>query len=293
MASGGVAEVTLIDRLIKLDRTNTRRILIIGDRIVDTYVSGHLNDCQEGCPKFTEESRATVPGGAENAARTLSNWKAVVSMHTQPIGPVKTRFMVGGKCVFRLDDDRPGRTTQNFAAYRGDALRALLSESRPVGAVLLSDYDKGMLSSCGDFIQQVAQICKRKGIPCVADCKRAPEVYAGCILKCNSEYQHKHNDKRNWTEDGHSLVVTEGPVNPCVWDRGQLQKGFQFLPAVKCLNHVGAGDCFAAHLTLGLSYGLSLREAVTVAHSAGRVYVQHPHNRPPRLEEISADMRCV
>ena len=58
---------------------------------------------------------------------------------------------------------------------------------------------------------------------------------------------------------------------------------------VEVKNHVGAGDCFAAHLILGLAYGLSLEDAATVAHSAGRVYVQFPHNRPPLPSEIVAD----
>ena len=62
------------------------------------------------------------------------------------------------------------------------------------------------------------------------------------------------------------------------------------LPKVNCINHVGAGDCFGAHLVLALMYGFSLEDAATIAHSAGRVYVQHLHNRPPLPEEIEEDL---
>lgn len=66
----------------------------------------------------------------------------------------------------------------------------------------------------------------------------------------------------------------------------------RFTP-VKIVSHVGAGDCFAAHLALALAYGFSLKEAAVLAHSAGRVYVQSLHNIPPHPAEILADMSTV
>jgi D-beta-D-heptose 7-phosphate kinase/D-beta-D-heptose 1-phosphate adenosyltransferase len=60
--------------------------------------------------------------------------------------------------------------------------------------------------------------------------------------------------------------------------------------AIFLKSHVGAGDCFAAHLVLALAHGLSLEEAAMIAHSAGRIYVQHPHGRPPWPHEIKKDL---
>jgi len=60
-----------------------------------------------------------------------------------------------------------------------------------------------------------------------------------------------------------------------------------------CVNHVGAGDCFGAWLTLGLAHGLRLQEAARLAHAAGRVYVRHPHNRPPWPHEIRKELDPV
>jgi len=59
---------------------------------------------------------------------------------------------------------------------------------------------------------------------------------------------------------------------------------------VECKSHVGAGDCFAAHLTLALAHGIPLEQAAAIAHSAGRVYVQHLHGRPPYPIEIRKDL---
>lgn len=256
-------------------------VLVVGDVMTDIYVYGHLEDtCQEHCPKFVEESRATVPGGAGNAKRGLEGWRVQVVLLGQTHGPVKTRFMVGDKCLARHDADRWPGSLEDLSTRRKQA--HLAAESGLYSAVLLSDYDKGMLTP--QLIRGISLACKAQGIPCVADCKREPALYEGCTLKCNFEW-FSRNSVRYMQPN---LVVTYGPQVPSV--EGQLAGRPQDLPPVKCVNHVGAGDCFAAHLTLGLACGLTLVEAAAVAHSAGRVYVQRPHNCPPTPEAVRADL---
>lgn len=114
----------------------------------------------------------------------------------------------------------------------------------------------------------------------MADVKRGPEVYGGCLTKGNTEWYLKH---------GIASVVTRGAEPPLV-SGSPISLN---LAPVSCVNHVGAGDCFAAHLVLGLTHGLSLTDAASVAHSAGRVYVKFRHNRPPFPKEIAADMSQI
>jgi sugar/nucleoside kinase (ribokinase family) len=155
-----------------------------------------------------------------------------------------------------------------------------LSTIKHAGCVVLSDYNKGLLTP--PFIGEIVEECKRRGVPCVADCNRYPGLYDGCITKSNHEWSTlwRRCDKG---------VVTRGCFPPLV----DSFMACNNLPSVNCINHVGAGDCFAAHLALGLAYKFPLKEAATIAHSAGRVYVQHPHNRPPRPDEIVADMASM
>lgn len=281
-----------VARLIRMDAAMPRLILVVGDAMTDVYVSGRMEDnCQEGCPKFVEEGRVTVPGGSTNATRSLENWntKAVhYSVHGS--GPRKTRFMVGSICAFRYDDDVVG---YDQSVVRKATLDILLRDRNCPSAVLLSDYDKGTLTP--EFIVAVVDQCRALRIPCVVDCKRAPETYTGCILKCNSDYQHRYNNElselifNNFSCESQRLVVTGGEMNPIIWDgAGPLGLGYS-LPPVPCANHVGSGDCFAAHLALALAHGFTLRDAAAVAHSAGRVYVQRAHNQPPRPEDVAAD----
>jgi bifunctional ADP-heptose synthase (sugar kinase/adenylyltransferase) len=262
-----------------------RRILVIGDGMTDVYVHGHLAPCQDGCQKFVELSQVVVPGGAKNAARSLTEWLVQIDCPIRhAVEPVKTRFMVDGKIHFRHDSDR--RHSVDSGKVHKRVLLALVD--RPDG-VLISDYDKGTLSP--ELIRYVAEHCERRSIPCVADCKRAPKVYAGCILKCNNAYWIESLRAQPIPAETSALVVTRGAEPPLFWETDKrTQTGNPNGPPVSCVNHVGAGDCFAAHLTLALACGLSLKEAATVAHSAGRVYVQHPHNRPPHPAAISADL---
>ncbi len=265
----------VIDRLIEADRKLPTQILVLGDGMTDVYVHCHLAECQDGCIKFVEESRVVVPGGAANAARSLENWESscvFVGAH----GPVKTRFMVGDQCTFRHDDDS---NPYDLELIRREVWTALKwSKSRRWSAVLISDYDKGVLTL--EMIRQVIRHCNEYDIPVVADAKRESGLYPGAILKCNMAWSVKYGD---------SDVLTGGALCPIV--RGRLVA--EGLPPVKCVNHVGAGDCFAAHLTLALAHGFTLEDATAIAHSAGRVYVQHPHNPPPTPSEIRADMLGV
>lgn len=281
----------MIERLQREIAKSRRRIVFIGDAMTDRWVHGNLSECQEGCRKFVQTYVCCVPGGAGNAKECLQHWNVNTDLYGQNKlcrQPTKTRFVVDNRVVFRHDNELPLTTSERIMCrWMYDA--ALEAVGRAHG-VLLSDYDKGVLTQ--GFVRQVVALCERRGIPCVADCKREPGMYAGCLLKCNSDYQHQYNDElHNLAERGVRFVVTAGRLNPIMWiDGGPVGLGYD-LKDVPCINHVGAGDCFAAHLTLALAYAFHLREAVAFAHSAGRVYVQHPHNRAPKPSEVAVDLQ--
>lgn len=278
MVARGDNLTNLAERLIEETSKQRKQIVIIGDTMLDRWIHGKLADSQDGCRKFIQEQIVETPGGAANAERCLVHWPVMTNLYgfAQNDCPIKTRYIQDDEIVFRADDDGPPSRGADYEWAR----KLALEMAHFADAVLLSDYDKGFLTP--GFIKIISELCISRKVPCVADCKRAPEVYDGCILKRNADWQWKY--KLNLLT--HNTVLTNGPQPPCV--DGRIVCGSQ--PDIKCVNHVGAGDCFAAHLTLALAYGFSLKEAAALAHSAGRVYVQHPHNRPPQPAEIVADM---
>lgn len=281
-----MSDSNLVSRLLTAINSKRPRVVVIGDTMIDRWVSGQIEPCQDDCPKFVHKWVNEVPGGAGNAARSIEQWKVNISLYgyAENDCPVKTRFVNSDNnmLVMRYDNDGPATRGEGYEWARRNALEMV--RAGRTEAVLLSDYDKGFLTP--GFIQEVVAVCTARHIPCVADCKRAPETYSGCVLKGNNDYWWKHSSDLKAPRWG---VRTMGCNAPIVHTDGYSLEVAE-LPLVRCVNHVGAGDCFAAHLTLCLACGFTLNEAATLAHSAGRVYVQYPLNRPPHPTEILADL---
>jgi D-beta-D-heptose 7-phosphate kinase/D-beta-D-heptose 1-phosphate adenosyltransferase len=274
-----------IDTLIEADRTTPKRIAILGDRMTDIWIHGHLGTCQEQAMKFVEDSRIATEGGAANAWRQLENWncRRFGMGSPRPERNIKTRFVVDDKILFRHDVDFFGEANSIEANQKSEFDRLL--EAKP-DACLISDYAKDFWTPA--FIRDVITYANGRGIPVVADAKREPTVYKGAIIKCNKAYRlhfYTYETSRNDT-----LVITSGEYEPTVISNDVDLHMPKAHPYVQCVNHIGAGDSFAAHLTLALAHGLSLEDAATIAHSAGRVYVQYPHGRPPWPHEIKRDI---
>lgn len=275
-----------------------KQILVVGDAITDVWIHGAAGISQDGCLKLTESHRVSTPGGAANARACLRNWNVTSTLIAHPDNerPIKYRFVNAlGSILFRHDDETMLKPEEHYAWIRAYAAHNLES----CHAVLISDYDKRFLTE--EFIRKIVTTCNRRRIPCVADCKRAGDLYAGCTIKANAQFfaETENLDFSLVQSHDRGLVMTRGMATPLVYDTSSVLRGCRSmtapthlpeLPPVTCINHVGAGDCFAAHLTLALSCGFSLKDASLLAHSAGRVYVQHPHNRPPTPDEITADL---
>jgi D-beta-D-heptose 7-phosphate kinase/D-beta-D-heptose 1-phosphate adenosyltransferase len=308
-----------IKKLIEFDRVKRLNIAIIGDSMLDVYVHGRFESCQENCPKFVETSRIRVPGGAANAARQLANWNArswlisitgfggsarqVRSLRheyenelTFQCGevPIKERFLIDGEITFRHDDEHVeyDLTESELMCCRNTAFNAI--KEKIFDAVLISDYDKGFMDE--QLIRDVIDECHLQKIPVVFDAKRHWSIYrsrsfgySGGTLKCNSSYADKYLQD---SKVG-NIVITHGQLTPTVCSALYYENGRQPCRSLHCLNHVGAGDCFSAHLILGLAHGLSLKDSAAIGHSAGRCYVQHEHGRPPFPHEIRRDLEPV
>jgi D-beta-D-heptose 7-phosphate kinase / D-beta-D-heptose 1-phosphate adenosyltransferase len=286
------------------------RIAVLGDPMLDVWLEGQPLATADG-PGLLAGAPAVTPGGAANAARQLCRQPGVaVSL----VGPLDARLapLLGGHLAGGLDLDLAFRCPQNpeKVRYLGDDGRVLFRADReaaahgltradldecrdlalkavrncPWDAVLLSDYGKGFLDE--QLCRKLVRCCRDRGLPLVSDPKHPPGWFAGSTIKCNAAYAARHHLGTLGT--GHPLVITGGGLPPVV-----LGEGLGDAPAgppVVCVNHVGAGDCFAAHLALALARGAPLAEAARFAHAAGRVYVQHPRGRPPWPFEVARDL---
>jgi len=201
--------VNLVQQLLSKIAEEEKLVVIIGDAMADVWIHGHTEKCQDGCKKFVEVLRCTTPGGAANAERCLSNWGIATTLcgHWREARGTKTRYIdQDGKIVFRHDLDmlvgvEYDQTRQNALEWVGCA-----------SGVLLSDYDKGFITP--EYIANIAGLCQQRGTPCVADCKRAPNVYAGCVLKGNEEWAKKYAAELE--QFNGDVIITRGNLPPIV-----------------------------------------------------------------------------
>ncbi len=298
-----------IERLIAADRQTRKRIAVVGDAMIDRWITGDIHGCQDGCPKFVKRFSTQTPGGAANALEQLRNWNCerflIARTGYSDSGAdyelsfrdgntiVKERYLVDGKIAYRVDDDST-MFGQLYPEKVAEQRRLAISSVRRMNfdAVLISDYMKGFLDEA--TIDTIIDICMEQDIPVVADGKREPKCYNGAILKVNADYARQH--MREVQRHTPVAIITQGCGQPCLAGYSAPVACYADgcdLPPVHCLNHVGAGDCFAATLTLALAHGLKLEDAVACAHSAGRVFVQRPYARAPWPHEIRRDLLGV
>jgi rfaE bifunctional protein kinase chain/domain len=180
-----------------LERAPSVRVLVVGDVMLDAYVSGDATRIspEAPVPVVSVAQRRYVPGGAANVAanvcgvgsrvvlagatgvddaavklrlelnRARIKGDAVVEDATRPT-TTKTRITAGGQQIVRFDEEDRSPLSGRAAAELKEACQSILSS---VDACVISDYAKGVINEpfCRWFIQEAV----KHGKPVVADPK--------------------------------------------------------------------------------------------------------------------------
>ena len=159
-------------------------ILIVGDAMLDKYVFGRVDRvCPEApVPVFITEKVDNRNGGAAHVTDQLLALGAICHyLYGEPVS-IKTRFMVGSHMLgFRWDDDKKP-TNVDQPKIQG-AIDAFLRGNPEVGAIVISDYAKGYVTSatCKYLIGKA----RARKIPVIVDPKGTNwDKYEGCSLIC-------------------------------------------------------------------------------------------------------------
>src|SRR4051794_20440985 len=192
-----------------LSRLRDRRVLVLGDVMLDEYLIGevHRISPEAPVPIVDVHSRTHVPGGAANVAANIaslggfpvlvgivgtdesadhlrsvlatngvsSEW--LIKANERPT-VTKTRIVSGQQQIVRLDREL---TTDISTAYADAVLSVFEQNIADADACLLSDYAKGLLTPaiCAHVISRARQLRK----PVVVDPKGASFLkYSGCSV---------------------------------------------------------------------------------------------------------------
>ncbi len=176
-------DLSLRNLSLCLERMRGKRVAVIGETIIDTYVHCAWPDVAGESPVMSLRpiSRSAFDGAAAVLSRHLAAFGAVPTLitplpesaeadllterlategvevipihHEGPI-PEKQRFLVGGEKVFKLDMVRPiALDSRNRDALQQQAADA----ARDADAAILADFGLGMLSSrvLGDLVKAI------------------------------------------------------------------------------------------------------------------------------------------
>lgn len=290
-------------------------VLVAGDVMLDEYVFGSVNRISPEAPVpiLEVKSRRFVPGGAANVAanvRALGGTPRLAGAHgddaggtalrrvlaetgigdellISPAGRVtttKTRVVAGQQQIVRFDME--DRTALDFEAEAALAGKITAGLAPPVGACVLSDYGKGLLSAslCAD----VLKASLARGVTVIVDPKGTDYTkYRGCSLitpnlkEAGQSSGIAIESERDLFEAGKRLLallpgtavlVTRGPDGMTLFREGQAPLTIP-TAAQEVFDVVGAGDTVVATLSVSLAAGLGLGAATRLANLAAGIAV--------------------
>jgi len=177
-----------------LDEAAAKRLLVVGDLMLDEFVWGSVGRISPEAPVPVVEVQreSSYPGGAANVARNLREFTSGVTMlgmigeddsgrkltsllesegistaglFTDPRFPtiVKTRIIAQRQQVVRVDRERGGAS----GASRREILERAAALVRESDAVLIEDYGKGFLDQ--PFVNALLETASKSGILVTCD----------------------------------------------------------------------------------------------------------------------------
>jgi len=295
-----------------LDGMRGRRIVVVGDVMLDRYLIGDTERIspEAPVPVVTVHQRRLALGGAANVAANAATLGAVVELfgvvgedlHAEALREAmtqggmsdagllgvrnrpttaKTRVLARGQQVVRIDEEEDGFLDEATVARLATLALAAIAEA---DALLLEDYDKGVLTP--SLIGTLIEAARERGIPVVADPKhRAFFAYRGAtVFKPNrreftSAFPQLDLDSgadlRRALErlEVEHLLLTRGADGMVLVSRGVAEPHRIASRAHEVFDVSGAGDTVTAWVGAALAAGASAVEAAEVANLAAGVEV--------------------
>jgi D-beta-D-heptose 7-phosphate kinase/D-beta-D-heptose 1-phosphate adenosyltransferase len=306
-----------------LPRMRGRVLAVAGDFMLDHFIWGRAArvSAEAPVPVVETERETFAPGGAGNVAANLTALGARVSAFGVVGRDWAGRLLLrdlqrrGVECSrLRPVSDRP--TTRKLriieTARKHQVARADHESARPVDdrlgtrmlfarfeAVILSDYDKGMITP--EFLARTLPSLRRRGTPVFLDPRprnaaayrpltvmtpnRAEaEQMVGFPIRDRAALQRAALRLLEMIE-GQAVLITLGEEGMALQVRGER---LRMIPTQsrEVYDVTGAGDTVIATLALACAAGASYLEAATLANYAAGIVVGHVGTAVPSLAEL-------
>ena len=296
-----------------LSNFQNRHILVVGDVMLDRFVSGSVNRLspEAPIPVLTQTEENLMPGGAANVSRNLSEIGGQVSLIgcigndragksltdalslSPQIGffPIvcddrpttqKSRFLASGQQMLRVDDEVTRPLTDTQASHLLTQAECVMEESE---ILIISDYAKGCLSPY--IIRHLIDAAHKKSIPIITDPKSSDfSIYAGSTVLTPNLSEFGQATGVSFIEydslaNAASKLLSNFQCSNLLVTLGAdgmllvNESGYIHHPAYACdvFDVSGAGDTVVAVIAASLASGGKPEDAMKLANLAASVVV--------------------
>jgi len=297
-----------------LERLSGRRVLVIGDVMLDEYLMGDTRRISPEAPVLVVDVQEMrwAPGGAANVAanvRALGGEVSIVGVtgcdeagrrlaeQLEALGvrtdglvqdphtctTLKTRIIAANQQVVRVDRERRCRPEGVVLRRLRESIRDCLSR---VDAVVASDYDKGLV---GQLIQDAIAQARERGIVFTSNPKprnlrwfrgadlitlNQVEAEAASGVEIRDEATVERAGSRILKRAGAGNVIITRGAHGMTVFHGDAQVEHIPVMPVEVFDVAGAGDTVVSTLTLALAAGADIVTAARLANFAGASVVR-------------------
>ncbi len=310
-----------------LQRVAGARVVAVGDLMVDRFVYGDVARIspEAPIPVMTRQRESVMLGAAGNVARNVAALGARATLvgvvgkdsagvearglvaaepridgalvaDTDRQTTLKTRFVSAGQQLLRVDEE----TVQPVAAHVEQALIGQLrTAAKGAGAILLSDYGKGVVTQ--GVVEAALAAAKAEGVALIVDSKaRSFARFGGVdVIKPNAAELAHATDLPTETDaqveaalaqalalcDCKAVLVTRAAQGMSLAERGAAVRHFR-RPPPEVYDTSGAGDTVLAAVGAALASGAPLAEAIEFALLAAGVVVQKAGTATASPDEV-------
>lgn len=296
-----------------ISRLGSRRILVVGDLMLDTYTVGKARRISPEAPVaivqvLREESR---PGGAGNVILNLVSMgaqvvaigrigqdsagemlrNALIAENVDVRGlvvqnnlatPVKNRIIAENQQIVRVDYEQVTPIPEMLEQQVIEMLPMLMEG---IAVVAISDYGKGFLSRI--LLRAIIEQAKVKGIPVIADPKGIDfSKYSGStIIKPNLSEVYAAAGMPQDSDLGYvaekvlqmaqakMLMVTRSEEGISIFHSNGERQDFP-VRVREVKDVTGAGDTVLAMLTCAIANGLPIGDAVQLSNVAAGLAIE-------------------
>lgn len=315
-----------------IDRFAKTTVLVLGDIILDEYIWGDVSRISPEAPVPVVDVRqeTTMLGGAANVVHNIAalggrvilcgvvgsdgtgeeilgkmqelnlTTDGIVRVSGRPT-TIKTRIVAQSQQVVRFDrESRNPIDRENVSRL----LSFIEGEKNRIHAVVVSDYDKGVVSA--ELMEGLKAVCRGAGLIVGVDPKpnhfdyyhgidvMTPNHHEAGVF-CGTPIVDEESLARAGAEMLEKLacrcvLITQGKEGMTLFEeRGEITH----IPTVarKVFDVTGAGDTVIAAFCLGLAAGMDLKSAAAIANFAAGIVVGEVGTTAVKAEALKQVIR--